>query len=228
MAGRGRGGRGGGRGRVSMSFSTEQLGFGAGEALPGPTLQPPPVFPPMVNRPVPLQTSPETDYLLTLKRDLVQFLRDSPAYLQQEESRKDIERFSDRYQTLSHAPQELELDWGRLPRELRPAARPARPGKRRGGRPPGATPAKRPRKDVDVVGKLEELEKTDAPASDAEEEAEQKEGDDEDEAEEKEDLEEEDVDEEMDEGTDYSKIYFDNGESYLDDEEDNLDDGPVY
>ena len=39
MAGRGRGiGRG-------MSFNVESLGFGRGEALPGPILQPPPVFP---------------------------------------------------------------------------------------------------------------------------------------------------------------------------------------
>ncbi len=41
MSGRGRGrGRGGG-----MTFSAEALGFGRGEALPPPTLQPPPTFP---------------------------------------------------------------------------------------------------------------------------------------------------------------------------------------
>lgn len=32
----------------------------------------------------------------------------------------------------------------------------------------------------------------------------------------------------MDDGTDYNQNYFDNGEGYLDDEDDNLDDGPIY
>lgn len=35
---------------------------------------------------------------------------------------------------------------------------------------------------------------------------------------------EDDIDEEMDEGTDYARDYFDNGEGYLD-EDDNLDEG---
>ena len=42
MAGRG---RGRGRGGKGMSFSVESLGFGRGESLPGPILQPPPIFP---------------------------------------------------------------------------------------------------------------------------------------------------------------------------------------
>ncbi len=37
----------------------------------------------------------------------------------------------------------------------------------------------------------------------------------------------EEVDEELDEGTDYANAYFDNGENYLD-EDDNIDDEPVY
>ena len=35
-------------------------------------------------------------------------------------------------------------------------------------------------------------------------------------------------DEEMDGGTDYANNYFDNGEEYLDDEDDNLDEGGIY
>lgn len=35
---------------------------------------------------------------------------------------------------------------------------------------------------------------------------------------------EDEIDEEMDEGTDYARDYFDNGEGYLD-EDDNLDEG---
>lgn len=36
-----------------------------------------------------------------------------------------------------------------------------------------------------------------------------------------------DEDEEMDDGTDYANNYFDNGEGY-EDEDDNLEDGPIY
>ena len=41
------------------------------------------------------------------------------------------------------------------------------------------------------------------------------------------DIEEEEIDEELDEGTDYANQYFDNGESYLD-EDDNLEDEAAY
>lgn len=40
-------------------------------------------------------------------------------------------------------------------------------------------------------------------------------------------VEEIDEDEEMDDGTDYANNYFDNGEDY-EDEDDNLEDGPIY
>jgi len=88
---------------------------------------------------------------------------------------------------------------------------------------------------LSLVNRLDELEKKEEQQSDAEgggdeaegkEEEEEKEGEGEEGA--MDDMEEEDLDEEMDEGTDYINNYFDNGESYLDEEEDNLDDGPIY
>ena len=52
---------------------------------------------------------------------------------------------------------------------------------------------------------------------------------DEDETSNKDDIEEDEVmDEELDEGTDYANNYFDNGENYLDDEDDNLDEGGIF
>ena len=36
------------------------------------------------------------------------------------------------------------------------------------------------------------------------------------------------MDEELDGGTDYANNYFDNGEGYLDDDDDNLDEGGIY
>lgn len=50
------------------------------------------------------------------------------------------------------------------------------------------------------------------------------------EAEQEEDEEQTEVnyeDEDIDDGTDYANNYFDNGEAY-EDEDDNLDDGPIY
>lgn len=47
------------------------------------------------------------------------------------------------------------------------------------------------------------------------------------EADEENDVDIPDEDEEMDDGTDYANNYFDNGEGY-EDEDDNLEDGPIY
>lgn len=83
-----------------------------------------------------------------------------------------------------------------------------------------------------MIDRLDELEKKEEQQSDTEGGDEEEGKEDE---EEKEDGEEaavddmeDDLDEEMDEGTDYINSYFDNGESYLDEEDDNLDDGPIY
>nr|CAD7409267.1 unnamed protein product [Timema poppensis] len=230
----GRGGRG--RGRAVMSFNVEQLGFSKGEALPGPVLAPPPLYPPLANRPVPLQDTPESEYLLTLKKDFVDYLHDSPAYLQHTVTKKDIERYSDRYQTLAKGQGQLKLDWSRFPKELRPHVKTKTTSRKRKlqGAKSGGKPAKIAKKNVDITSTLAELEKKETlVGSDAEEETEETEGkeegeEDKEEEEEGEDVEQEDLDEEMDDGTDYVNNYFDNGENYLDEEDDNLDDGPVY
>lgn len=84
---------------------------------------------------------------------------------------------------------------------------------------------------ISLIYRLDELEKKEVTDKDRESETEEKEKkkEDEDGEEEgdKEDYEDEDLDEEMDDGTDYNLNYFDNGESY-EDEDDNLDDGPTY
>nr|CAD7202379.1 unnamed protein product [Timema douglasi] len=254
MAGR----RGRGRGRAAMSFNVEQLGFSKGEALPGPVLAPPPLYPPLANRllsllratnyddvakrdgplylPVPLQDTPESEYLLTLKKDFVDYLHDSPAYLQHTVTKKDIERYSDRYQTLAKGQGQLKLDWSRFPKELRPHVKTKTTSRKRKlqGAKSGGKPAKIAKKNVDITSTLAELEKKETlVGSDVEEETEETEGkeegeEDKEEEEEGEDVEQEDLDEEMDDGTDYVNNYFDNGENYLDEEDDNLDDGPVY
>jgi DNA-directed RNA polymerase III subunit RPC7 len=138
-----------------MSFNVEQLGFSAGEALPGPVLQPPPIYPPMENRPVPLQTGVEGEYMLALKREFVEFLRESPAFITPSAAKADIERYSDRYQVAlakrSHG--ELKFDWARFPPELRPQAKIT--GKRKQLSKTSAQKQKKViRKSVDIVGRL--------------------------------------------------------------------------
>lgn len=153
MAGRGRGG-GRGRGRAAMSFSVEQLGFSPGEALPGPVLQPPPIYPPMENRPIPLQTGVEGEYMMALKRDFVEFLRDSPAFVTPVATKADIERYSDRYQVAltnkDHG--DLKFDWIRFPSELRPQAKLT--GKRKRRTKTTEREAKLAKKSLDIVNRL--------------------------------------------------------------------------
>ncbi|KAG8238230.1 hypothetical protein J437_LFUL017259, partial [Ladona fulva] len=113
MGTRGRG-RGSGRGR-GMSFSVEALGFGMGEALPGPVLAPPSLFPALINPPVGLRAENKQnssfsgcvdwDYCVMVKKSMVDWLWDSSPFsgLLGDSGRSsahlsDVERYSDRYQ----------------------------------------------------------------------------------------------------------------------------------
>lgn len=215
------GGRGRGRGsKPSMSISTEQLGFAKGEALPPPVLQPPPKYPPLEYKPIPFTMTSEMSYLLELKREFAEYMKESPNNVLPIVLKKDIERYSDRYQDLitDKTSYEARYDWSRLPVELKPAQK-----KRKNE---FATKDDKKRKNLDLELKFQELEKKEnTQQSDVEEEGKEEETEEKDEEQVEE--EEEEVDEEMDEGTDYANNYFDNGEAY-DEEDDNLDDGPVY
>lgn len=205
-----------------MSINTEQLGFAKGEALPPPVLQPPPKYPPLDYKPISFNLTNEMSYLLELKRDFAEYMKESHNNVPPLALKKDIERYSDRYQDMitDKTGYETKYDWTRMPAELKPAMR-----KRKSQADKGA---KKKRKTIDVESKLQELEKKEnTQQSDAEEEEKEDEEAEEKEVEEHAEEEEEELDEEMDEGTDYVNSYFDNGEGY-DDEEDNLDDGPIY
>lgn len=205
-----------------MSISTEQLGFSKGETLPPPVLQPPPKYPLLEYKALPLTITNEMSYLLELKREFAEYMRESPDNVLPVVIKKDIERYSDRYQDLitDKTSYETRYDWSRMPAELKPIVR-----KRKGQKV--TKPVKKP-KNVDVETKLQELEKKESTQqSDVEEEEKEEEETEEKEDEHVEEEEEEIIDEEMDEGTDYANNYFDNGEGY-DEEDDNLDDGPIY
>ena len=65
------GGRGRGRG-TGLSFNTESLGINRGDVLPAGVATPPATFPPLVNKPVDLETE---QYVLNKYNDLRNYLR---------------------------------------------------------------------------------------------------------------------------------------------------------
>lgn len=211
-----------------MSINVEQLGFGRGEALPGPVLQPPPKYPPLDYKPIPFVITDQVNYLLEIKRDFAEFLRERPCHVQPIVVSKDIERYSDWFQDMisDKTGYEEQYDWTVIPIELKPTSKRHKRSRDQDSKKVAAKKSK----DMDVESRLKELEKKENnQRSDHEEDGkgDEENDDDEKEPEEHPEEEEEELDEEMDDGTDYVNSYFDNGEGF-DDEDDNLDDGPVY
>ncbi|NWY07158.1 RPC7L polymerase, partial [Nothoprocta ornata] len=128
----------------------------------------------------------------------------------------DIERYSDKYQVGSPVDGAIDWspDWRRLPRELRIRVRRLRTG----GTPVLPPPRKQrpPLDKEEAIKKLESLEKKEEEVTSEEEEKEEEE-------EGKEEEEEEYDEEEHEEETDYIMSYFDNGEDFGADSDDNAD-----
>ncbi|XP_076040220.1 DNA-directed RNA polymerase III subunit RPC7-like isoform X1 [Oratosquilla oratoria] len=220
-------GRGGGRGR-GRGMTYEQLGVQKGEALPERVVGPPETFPPLEFRPVqPSQEKSLTEaYLSVVKKDFKEHMLNSQYFIQPDVKRSDIERYSDRYQMFTNKTGGLNLNWSRFPKELRPVSVGVKRKKAGKTVKPNVKKVRWAKEVKDVSQTLEELEKKEATVGsdeEGEEEGETKTTNEE----EIEEIEGE-VDEEMDEGTDYANSYFDNGESYIDEEDDALDDGGVY
>jgi len=210
------GGRGRGRGKASFSFSVESLGIVPGEALPGPMLQPPPDFPILEFLPAPMYMSSRASDQLTCRGNLLSSLscyRDTIVY------NKDV-AFSKKDSENSERDTPLGFYWPRLPPELRPVQK-----KRKASQPKAVKQPKVANIDQ-LLSKLEEAEFKAVKTEPEDEENENKKAGKTDPGE---DVEEEfdgESDEEMDEGTDYNQNYFDNGEDYLDEDDD--EEGPTY
>uniref|UniRef100_A0A2R5LFW2 Putative dna-directed rna polymerase iii subunit rpc7-like protein n=2 Tax=Ornithodoros turicata TaxID=34597 RepID=A0A2R5LFW2_9ACAR len=189
-----------------MSFNAEQLGFGRGEALPPPNLQPPPAYPSLGLFPSPLLKSPENVYMGAGLGEQRRKFQASSFYILADSPKADIERYSDKFQ--APKAEEFKYDDTYLPVELRPINR-----RRKSKNVQAVKPNIKKMPDIDH--KLKVLEENEEKAESGEEEEQQ--------------LDEEVEDEEeLEEETDYVSAYFDNGEGYLDDDDDKVDDGPVY
>lgn len=228
-----------------------------GEAAPPPILQPPPLFPILDQKPLELRSHEIDNYMLSVKQDLRQFMRQSPFHLKVGSDKREIERYSDKYQAtkLDHVL-EWTPDWSFFPEELKvrsrkrkrheldPKHKPIIPSSKRAKR---NTPESSKWQDTDSISGLLQDEADITPTrqkkvsfSTEDDEAnlskkfEELERTEETEADNEsgEDVwtgDDEYYDEEgQEEGTDYNMSYFDNGEQYGGDEDDALEEGPCY
>lgn len=232
MSGRAKAGRGRGRAHGNL----EALGLKPGDGLPPPILQPPPLYPPKDRRPLELSATDTDQDLLCIKQGLRLFMRQSPYYLKPENTKKDfIERYRDKYSASEGTDFDQFLrsipDWSVVPKELHIQV--AKKPKRLQFKPTvssqrlvtnaslvekGQVNGRQQKRDqvgsVDVSGRLEQLEKEEQTGSEGEVTGGET---------------EEEYDEEVEEEEgDYQQSYFDPGDEYGVDEDDNLDDGPSY
>ncbi|GAA6083564.1 hypothetical protein Q7C36_006820 [Tachysurus vachellii] len=210
-------GRGHSRGRAHLSFPVEAVGIGKGENLPPSTVQPTPLFPPLEHKPLPLQTGEEAEYMLALKQEFRGAMKTLPFYIRPAAPKKDVERYSDKYQNMEPSDNTIEWspDWKRLPKELRVRVKRPPPSERTSVI---SRSLKQPQVDKEIIRKLETLEKKEEEVSSDEEDGQKKKTEDE-EAEGEEEYDEEEFEEE----TDYIMSYFDNGEDFGADSDDNMD-----
>ncbi|KAG7218841.1 hypothetical protein INR49_019683 [Caranx melampygus] len=212
-----------GRGRRTLSFSVDTVGINRGETLPPSLQQPTPAYPVMEQKPLPLAGGEEAEYLLALKQEFRGAMRSLPCFIQPAVAHRDVERYSDKYHSSEQTDALLDWtpDWRRFPRELRVHVRkPHRDGVMvTVGRSVQCQKKKRVKEKEEVLLQLETLEKKEEQQSSEEEEGEEKKKQEEEEAEGEEEYDEEEFEEE----TDYIMSYFDNGEEFGGDSDDNMD-----
>ncbi|KFO99563.1 DNA-directed RNA polymerase III subunit RPC7, partial [Calypte anna] len=205
-----------GRGRAAFTFNVEAIGFTKGAALPDVMCKPPPPFPSTDNKPVPLKTGEDEDYMLALKQDLRGAMKKMPYFLAVEEDREVIERYSKKYHDSEKEHATWTPDWRRLPREMKPKK------KTKKGAKPKKAKILESESNLDVLKKIEELEKKDDEEEKSEDEKDKKkdkEGEDDEEAEEPEEYDEEEHEEE----NDYISSYFEDGDDFGAGSDDNMD-----
>ncbi|XP_068586098.1 DNA-directed RNA polymerase III subunit RPC7-like isoform X1 [Cebidichthys violaceus] len=221
-------GRAGGRGRRMMSFSVEAVGINRGDSLPPSIQQPTPLFPVMEQKPLPLTGGEEAEYLLALKQEFRGAMKTLPFYIQPAAARRDVERYSDKYHSNEQTDGLTDWNpvWKKFPKELR-VKKPSRDGVSAAVSHSDTLQSgqKKKKKKVkekeEVLLKLETLQKKEEQQSSEEEEEgeEKKKKQEEEEAEGEEEYDEEEFEEE----TDYIMSYFDNGEEFGGDSDENMD-----
>ncbi|XP_029019288.1 DNA-directed RNA polymerase III subunit RPC7 [Betta splendens] len=211
-----------GRGAAAFTFSIESLGIGRGN-MPEARVGPSPLFPNTDYKPVPLKAGEDEDYMLALKQEMRGTMQRLPHNIKAHSHKADVEKYTQRYLKQNQIDdEEWTPDWNLFPKELMPQK--MKPRAKSGTKKKTVKLSKEDTKDM--LNKLEELAKKDDPENPekSDETENKKENEDEDEDIEGEEFEEEDVEED----NDYIESYFDNGEDFAADSDDNMDGEATY
>ncbi|XP_078242494.1 DNA-directed RNA polymerase III subunit RPC7 isoform X2 [Pogona vitticeps] len=192
-----------GRGRGSLTFNIEAIGFARGEVLPEAVFKPPPLYPMTDFKAMPVKTGESEDYLLALKQELRGAMQRTPYFMSKRDEYQGfvpVERYSKKYLKISEEDQQWTPVGGK-------------------GKKPKPDASKT---NVDVLKKIEELEKRGGDEKSDEEETEKEKNKKEEEEEDAEEPEEYD-EEENEEENDYIASYFEDGDDYGANSDDNMD-----
>ncbi|XP_030593870.1 DNA-directed RNA polymerase III subunit RPC7 isoform X2 [Archocentrus centrarchus] len=209
-----------GRGVGAFTFNIDALGIGRGN-MPEARVGPSPLFPSTDFKPVPLKAGEDEDYMLALKQEMRGTMQRLPFNIKPQSSKAEVERYTERYLKQSQInDDEWTPDWNLFPKELMP--------RRKRPRAKAATKKKSvkiSRKDTEnILSKLDELANKDDPEKSDDETETKTRNENEKEEIEEEEYEEEDIEEE----NDYIESYFDNGEDFAADSDDNMDGEATY
>ncbi|KAL5281405.1 POLR3GL family protein [Megaselia abdita] len=206
-----------GRGTTSLTHEQLQALGCIGKDMPAVTSVVPPTFPPLLTKPVKKEITATQDFKILWKEAFLSNMRDSSYFTVPRTEKKDVQSYSDQIQNAlegSKDKSKAEFPWKLMPNELAPQ------WKKRKTQDPITVSKRKKARSENIVAHLKSLEDQDKSDEEPETAVKKNESD-----EEVEELLEED--EEMDDENDYGENYFDNGEAY-NEEDDNLDDGPVY
>ena len=179
-------------------------------------LTPPELYPPTFFRAIKIEPEEVDLFLVGIKRQLRNEFRNSQFYLKERKECTSVERYSDKYETiLNQQPAgETKLwNYDLFPDELKPKLK---------GKTPGTTKEKKKVTFDDLKTKLERLESSEQNENEETVEDEEKEKENE------EEIEAGVVEEDIEEETDYAMSYFDNGEDYLNDSDNDLGDEATF
>ncbi|XP_010734045.3 DNA-directed RNA polymerase III subunit RPC7 [Larimichthys crocea] len=210
-----------GRGVAAFTFNIEALGIGRG-SMPEARVGPSPLFPNTEFKPVPLKAGEDEDYMLALKQEMRGAMQRLPHNIKPHSNKAEVEKYTERYLKQSQLDdEEWTPDWNLFPKELMPQKKKPR------SKPATKKKTVISRKETeDVLSKLEELaKKDDTNPEKSDDETEKKPGN----KEEEEELEAEEYEEEdIEEDNDYIESYFDNGEDFGANSDDNMDGEATY
>ncbi|XP_041856166.1 DNA-directed RNA polymerase III subunit RPC7 [Melanotaenia boesemani] len=213
MAGRG-------RGIAAFTFNIEALGIGRG-SMPEARVGPSPLFPTTEFKPVPLKAGEDEEYMLALKQEMRGTMQRLPHNIKIKSSKTEVEKYTERYLKQSQMDdEEWTPDWNLFPKELKPQSK--KPQTKTGTQKKNMKKSRKAA--VDVLNKLDELAKKDDTNPDKSDDETEKKKDNEDE----EEIEEEEYEEDIEEDNDYIESYFDNGEDFAADSDENMDGEATY